>query len=227
MKTVFAILCAAAAAAAAHATVYETQTYAGPFNVYAPQGSAGNATLAATFTGMSGGTPYTPMGVLIQMNITALGASSRTDVMIRCTPPAGSPFVVAAAMAFNTINNTDTGVALFPVGTVAVGAWSFEVYDAANNNGASPEESVQNVSISLIDHTNSMIPCLFVDLGSQGGVAGADGQHDNNDFVVFISDFFTMDPHADIGIQGGTPGTDGLFDNNDLIVFIDFFFLGC
>ncbi|HYD02273.1 MAG TPA: GC-type dockerin domain-anchored protein [Phycisphaerales bacterium] len=65
------------------------------------------------------------------------------------------------------------------------------------------------------------------DIGRQGGLAGADGQLDNNDFVVFIDYFFTANPAADFGSQGGVPGADGSFDNNDFVVFIDRFFDGC
>ncbi len=65
------------------------------------------------------------------------------------------------------------------------------------------------------------------DLGSQGGVSGGDGVHDNNDFVVFIDKFFTADAGADVGVQGGQLGSDGAFDNNDFVVFIDLFFQSC
>jgi hypothetical protein len=72
-------------------------------------------------------------------------------------------------------------------------------------------------------------PACAADIGSTGGVHGADGQLDNNDFVIFVDDFFNADPEADRGTQGGTPGSDGVFDNNDFIVFIDQFFnaTGC
>ena len=65
------------------------------------------------------------------------------------------------------------------------------------------------------------------DLGEQGGVQGADGALDNNDFIVFIGYFFDADPRADLGVQGGGPGSDGAFDNNDFIAFINLFFEGC
>lgn len=71
------------------------------------------------------------------------------------------------------------------------------------------------------------IACGPADVGRQGGVAGADGTLDNNDFVVYIDYFFTNSPLADVGQQGGVRGADGLFDNNDFVVFIDLFFAGC
>jgi probable HAF family extracellular repeat protein len=65
------------------------------------------------------------------------------------------------------------------------------------------------------------------DIGSAGGLAGADGHYDNNDFIVFITDFFAQDFHADLGSAGGVIGSDGAFDNNDFIAFINLFFTGC
>ncbi|MDP1661350.1 MAG: GC-type dockerin domain-anchored protein [Phycisphaerales bacterium] len=70
-------------------------------------------------------------------------------------------------------------------------------------------------------------PCGPADVGGQGGVPGADGVLDNNDFIVFIDYFFANNPLADRGIQGGVAGSDGSWDNNDFIVFIDQFFSGC
>jgi len=71
---------------------------------------------------------------------------------------------------------------------------------------------------------------LFInpaDLGSTGGIPGADGVYDNNDFVVFIDFFFNHDTRADLGRTGGLFGHDDAWDNNDFVVFIDRFFSGC
>jgi hypothetical protein len=65
------------------------------------------------------------------------------------------------------------------------------------------------------------------DLGSQGGVLGADGTLDNNDFIAFIDRFFEHDSLADRGSQGGVHAPDGAFDNNDFVVFIAQFFASC
>ena len=74
-----------------------------------------------------------------------------------------------------------------------------------------------------------MVPtrCGPADVGGVGGVPGADGLLDNNDFVVFIDYFFTNNPIADVGQAGGVPGADGQWNNNDFVVFIDMFFAGC
>jgi hypothetical protein len=69
--------------------------------------------------------------------------------------------------------------------------------------------------------------CCPADVGSQGGVAGADGQLNNNDFAAFITLFFSNDPRADVGSQGGVLGADQNFDNNDFAAFITLFFQGC
>ncbi len=66
--------------------------------------------------------------------------------------------------------------------------------------------------------------CGPADVGGQGGVAGFDGHLDNNDFIVFIDEFFQNDARADLGSQGGIAGADGLYDNNDFVAFIDAFF---
>ncbi|MBY0307823.1 MAG: Ig-like domain-containing protein, partial [Phycisphaerales bacterium] len=75
--------------------------------------------------------------------------------------------------------------------------------------------------------TFTVDPCGQADVGSQGGLAGADGRLDNNDFIAFISLFFAQDLRADAGRQGGLTGSDGQLDNNDFIAFISLFFAGC
>jgi hypothetical protein len=65
------------------------------------------------------------------------------------------------------------------------------------------------------------------DIAGTGGTQGPDGTLDNNDFVVFVDDFFNHEAEADRGTTGGVPGHDGVFDNNDFVVFIDQFFQGC
>jgi hypothetical protein len=65
------------------------------------------------------------------------------------------------------------------------------------------------------------------DVAGEGASEGADGVRDNNDFIVFISWFFAMDPRGDVGTEGGGVGSDGAFDNNDLVVFIGSFFEAC
>jgi hypothetical protein len=69
--------------------------------------------------------------------------------------------------------------------------------------------------------------CGPADIGGAGGLPGADGHLDNNDFIVFITYFFNANALADRGIAGGLTGHDGLFNNNDFIAFINQFFAGC
>jgi hypothetical protein len=68
--------------------------------------------------------------------------------------------------------------------------------------------------------------CGAADIGGPGGLPGADGRLDNNDFIAFITFFFNQDPIADMGIGGGLPGSDNAWDNNDFIAFINHFFAG-
>jgi hypothetical protein len=70
-------------------------------------------------------------------------------------------------------------------------------------------------------------PCGPADIGRPGGLFGADGLLNNNDFVVMVDRFFAHDPRADYGRVGGVAGADGMWDNNDFVVFIDLFFAGC
>ena len=70
-------------------------------------------------------------------------------------------------------------------------------------------------------------PCGAADIGRVGGIEGADGVLNNNDFVVFIQRFFNNDIRDDVGRSGGFIGADGMLDNNDFIAFITMFFDGC
>jgi hypothetical protein len=65
------------------------------------------------------------------------------------------------------------------------------------------------------------------DVGKAGGLAGKDGRLDNNDFVAFVSLFFSRDPLADLGSQGGVSSPDGQYDNNDFAAFVTEFFTPC
>ena len=65
---------------------------------------------------------------------------------------------------------------------------------------------------------------LTPDRASAGGIPGSDGLLTNDDFIVFIDQFFAADARADIGSVGAEKLPDGRFDNNDFIVFIGLFF---
>lgn len=98
-------------------------------------------------------------------------------------------------------------------------------------NSIQPGEAgtYQCVVSNACGHLTSRPAQVFVDasdFGVTGGVPGRDGVYDNNDFVVFINDFFNASPSADLGSTGGVLGSDGAFDNNDFVVFIDQFFTG-
>jgi hypothetical protein len=65
---------------------------------------------------------------------------------------------------------------------------------------------------------------LAADRGGPGGLQGSDGALTNDDFIVFINEFFEMDVRADVGSAGGFSLPDGQFDNNDFISYINLFF---
>ncbi|MBY0308439.1 MAG: immunoglobulin domain-containing protein [Phycisphaerales bacterium] len=65
---------------------------------------------------------------------------------------------------------------------------------------------------------------LAADRAGPGGVEGTDGSLSNDDFIVFINQFFEMDQRADVGGPGGFSLPDGQFDNNDFIAYINLFF---
>ena len=102
-------------------------------------------------------------------------------------------------------------------GTTAFGTTDFDV--------TNPDTVAHAVTLNL--RYNLPLGCGPADIGGAGGLPGADGALDNNDFIVFIDYFFNQNPVADMGVQGGLAGSDGQFDNNDFIAFIDKFFLGC
>jgi microcystin-dependent protein len=88
-------------------------------------------------------------------------------------------------------------------------------------------ESVTLTVAQMPSHTHTLQPYCPADIGMQGGILGHDGFRDNNDFVVFINEFFMHHAVADFGKQGGLSGGDGLYDNNDFVSFIDAFFAPC
>jgi uncharacterized membrane protein len=92
---------------------------------------------------------------------------------------------------------------------------------------AGEADLVNGLEVDDVAFYGFLPPSCPADVGSQGGIAGADGQLNNNDFAAFITLFFAQNPRADVGAQGGIPGSDGAFDNNDFAAFITLFFAGC
>jgi hypothetical protein len=112
-------------------------------------------------------------------------------------------------------------VAVMPYASVAAST----AFGTTNFNAVNTDTTAHNVTLNL--RYNFPLGCGPADVGQQGGLVGADGVLDNNDFIAFINMFFAQDPGADLGIQGGLPGQDGHWDNNDFIAFISLFFAGC
>jgi hypothetical protein len=100
-------------------------------------------------------------------------------------------------------------------------------WNVADSGAAGGFARTQAARLQFFCPRGGCAPTCQADLGMQGGSPGSDGVLDNNDFVVFISQFFALNGGADIGKQGGIFGADGYFDNNDFVVFIGMFFDGC
>lgn len=110
-------------------------------------------------------------------------------------------------------------------GLVAFGLYTSN--GTASGVPISSSSGIDNFFVTIGTTTQEVTPCGTADIGQQGGIAGPDGALDNNDFIVFIDDFFAGSGAADYGSQGGLAAPDGLLDNNDFIIFIDRFFDGC
>lgn len=106
--------------------------------------------------------------------------------------------------------------------SVANGIWADQHFVYVVGSASSETQGIADRAVMW----RMQRPCA-ADIGQQGGVPGSDGVLDNNDFIIYIANFFSHIPSADRGRQGGVRGADGLFDNNDFIVFIDQFFEGC
>jgi hypothetical protein len=107
------------------------------------------------------------------------------------------------------------------------GLWVNSRVTAIDTDGALYGYAFNGNDGVAVKWTPAPVVCGPADLGAAGGVAGADGQLDNNDFIVFIGLFFQQSTIADMGSAGGVPEPDGAFDNNDFIAFINLFFAGC
>ena len=82
-------------------------------------------------------------------------------------------------------------------------------------------------NVSFVTAYSGSLGCGPADIAGAAASVGHDFALDNNDFILFIDLFFSLNPAADRGAAGGVPGNDGQFDNNDFIVFIGQFFEGC
>ncbi len=110
------------------------------------------------------------------------------------------------------------------------GAWRFHAYTVVATGSTTPIHFLGLETVDggpYLDDVRVTPACSAADVGSAGGVQGADGLLDNNDFIAFIDLFFTSSSLADLGEQGGVLGSDGQYDNNDFIAFITLFFDGC
>ncbi len=184
-----------------------TLTFEGPINPLTPQPATGCANAPATFT-----VGQIPGGVEYRWEI--------------CTDPSQGTWAIltdgtnALSMGTITVSGTRTHTLTVNPGTLSpTQTYDFRCHIADSCNTLDSDPGTLTIGS----------PCGPADIGGQGGqaVSCGDGLLNNNDFVVFIDYFFTVNPRADMGSQGGAPGADGQFDNNDFVVFIDYFFSGC
>jgi hypothetical protein len=138
----------------------------------------------------------------------------------------GASAVPGAAVRAQLSQNNQPSLVEFAPGALAAGSGRAVLFSDTTIvfNGYFVETN-RRVVLNAIDA--SFHHCRLADIGTQGGLPGADNTLDNNDFVVFIDYFFDHNPLADRGATGGIPGQDGAWDNNDFVVFIDEFFAGC
>jgi hypothetical protein len=134
------------------------------------------------------------------------------------------PLNTTGANLAGTAANGQNGA--LSAGTYYLGVVQFNAIFGQKFSSVTNATSTANTFVTNL-RSNIPLACNAADVGSQGGVAGADGLLDNNDFAAFITLFFNSDPAADVGGQGGVIGADTLFDNNDFAAFITIFFTGC
>ncbi|HZW07859.1 MAG TPA: GC-type dockerin domain-anchored protein, partial [Phycisphaerales bacterium] len=185
----------------------------------------------ATFTGLQQANPALPLTLTVNpFTLDPAADGQLSGLSINRRNPGGSlgPTVWSSLTTIGPPSNSRT----VPAGTLQpntdyYASWIFDqrIIDPPPAGVEFAQITFGNIT-RLAFTTGAAVLCP-ADLGRQGGLAGADGQLDNNDFVVFIDFFFTTNPAADFGSQGGVPGPDGSFDNNDFVVFIDRFFDGC
>jgi hypothetical protein len=120
------------------------------------------------------------------------------------------------------VTRTVTGLTFFPSST---GEESTKATGLGDNGWLTFRADFTGLPFGVFV-TRVITPDGRADIGGPGGLSGPDGRRDNNDFIVFIDDFFAARNSADIGGPGGVEPGDGHFDNNDFVVFIDQFFTG-
>jgi hypothetical protein len=166
-KMSIAALTLLALAGTAFADPHETQTFAGPYGTYAPRTNPLNTTLSATFTGVDAGTPYTPAGLSILMDLASVEAFTWAyDISIRVVPPSGPVFFVypSEEEEYTTITDAVIDIQL-PAGVNPIGTWTFQIYDSYQDGAGGAESNVSNVRISL-QNLPPVEPPTNTDLGT-------------------------------------------------------------
>jgi hypothetical protein len=199
-----------------------------------PVGTAESVTGVLVGPGMSlrlrvfeTGSPTQSQAYRMTLATLALGSSSATTLTRRDGINLTWPTITngTATIRRNTVDDVNSAQI---VGTTPASTF----LDAAASAGVNyfywidVLQTPNNESVRVAGPLSGIRRC-GADFGSVGGAASPDNLLDNNDFIVFIDQFFSASLEADLGSEGGSAVGDGLFDNNDFIVFIEQFFAGC
>ncbi|HYD02395.1 MAG TPA: YncE family protein [Phycisphaerales bacterium] len=188
--------------------VYDTATYALVTEIIVPAGGVREMAFSPDGTKAYIAQPYTGQVSVIDVATSTLETTWNLG--------GAMPFGLTVSRDGSKVYVTDYSHDAVLVVDAASGAVTTSIHVGLGNGGP--------FQIKIGPDLISTCPA---DVGSQGGVAGADGALDNNDFIAFIDYFFASDARADVGATGGVPGADGAWDNNDFVVFIDAFFAEC
>ncbi|MFT3686546.1 MAG: GC-type dockerin domain-anchored protein [Phycisphaerales bacterium] len=150
------------------------------------------------------------------------------DIAYPASPQSALTFGATAVRDHGTAGFTydgHDGVLVAGVYYIASGTYNLAFFDGAFNVDTASDSPGGSIVVNVFNNfPGAPAVCSPADLGAAGGVVGHDRMLNNNDFIAFISLFFSNDAGADLGTTGGTPGSDGAWNNNDFIAFINYFF---
>ncbi|MFT3685870.1 MAG: GC-type dockerin domain-anchored protein [Phycisphaerales bacterium] len=139
-------------------------------------------------------------------------STSGTVSIVGALVPVNQPFTVS--MSLGTPRNP-SGVAFGGAYDHSPGGASWHMNASIATNGPSfgeplvfvlPEGyTINSPSMGIVNNRwlgrTIYIPCGPSDVGSAGGVDGADSALDNNDFIAYINRYFAADTRADVGAR--------------------------
>jgi hypothetical protein len=133
----------------------ELQTFAGPWDLLANIATP-TPPISVTFTGLTGGSPYTGVGLRLNYQLDALAAGTwANDVVVTITAPNGvQGFYRSPVQGFTTLPNVGGDFSLLTgpfVGVNPVGTWTFTFTDDFEDGPVGGvQASLSNVRIALL-----------------------------------------------------------------------------